>query len=341
MAMFKTLLLMAAMTALFLLAGALMGGQTGMLIALAIAIITNLIAYWNSDRMVLRLQGAKPITREESPEYYEMVEMLVQRAGIPMPRLYVIQSDQPNAFATGRNPENAAVAATVGLLRLLNRDEVEGVIAHELAHIKNRDTLTMTAAASFGGAISMVAQFMHRDTLIMTMTATIAGAISMLANFSLFFGGGRDRPFGPIGTIAMVFLAPMAAMIVQTAVSRTREYEADRVGAAISGKPRALASALRKIHAAVKGRLNPHAEANPAHAHLYIINPLAGLRMDSLFSTHPNTDNRIAELEELAQDMEEEVAQQRPQQRGFEGGPWSQQPQTQQAPHQRQSGPWG
>jgi heat shock protein HtpX len=317
MAMFKTLLLMAAMTALFLLAGALMGGQTGMLIALAIAIITNLIAYWNSDRMVLRLQGAKPITRDESPEYYEMVEMLVQRAGIPMPKLYVIQSDQPNAFATGRNPENAAVAATVGLLRLLNRDEVEGVIAHELAHIKNR------------------------DTLIMTMTATIAGAISMLANFSLFFGGGRDRPFGPIGTIAMVFLAPMAAMIVQTAVSRTREYEADRVGAAISGKPRALASALRKIHAAVKGRLNPHAEANPAHAHLYIINPLAGLRMDSLFSTHPNTDNRIAELEELAQDMEEEVAQQRPQQRGFEGGPWSQQPQTQQAPHQRQSGPWG
>jgi heat shock protein HtpX len=285
MAMFKTLLLMAAMTALFLVAGALMGGKTGMLIALGIAVATNLFAFWNSDRMVLRLQGAKPITQAEAPEYYEMVQALANRAGLPMPKLYVIQSDQPNAFATGRNPENAAVAATTGLLRMLNRDEIEGVIAHELAHVKNR------------------------DTLIMTMTATFAGAISMLANFGFFFGGGsrEGRPFGAIGSIAMFFLAPMAAMIVQTAVSRTREYEADRVGAEISGKPRALASALRKIHAAVKGIKHARAEANPAQAHLYIMNPLSGARMDGLFSTHPDTDNRIAELEELALAMEEEA----------------------------------
>jgi heat shock protein HtpX len=316
MAMFKTLLLMAAMTALFLVAGALMGGQTGMLIALAIAVATNLIAYWNSDRMVLRMQGAKPISREEAPEYHEMVEHLVKRAGIPMPKLYVIQSDQPNAFATGRNPENAAVAATTGLLRILNRDEIEGVIAHELAHIRNR------------------------DTLIMTMTATFAGAISMLANFTMFFGGSRDnRPFGPIGTIAMVILAPMAAMIVQTAVSRTREYEADRMGAAISGKPRALASALRKIHAAVKNKVNHNAEANPAQAHLYIINPLMGLRMDNLFSTHPDTENRVAELEELAQNM---VAVGQPQhdhaQNQTDTGPWNMQQTQQQNPPR---GPWG
>jgi heat shock protein HtpX len=317
MAMFKTLLLMAAMTALFLVAGAVMGGKTGMLIALAVAVVTNLFAYWNSDRMVLRLQGAKPITREEAPEYHDMVQALVVRAGIPMPKLYVIQNDQPNAFATGRNPENAAVAATSGLLNLLNRDEIEGVIAHELAHIKNR------------------------DTMLMTFTATFAGAISMLANFGFFFGGGgRERPFGPIGSIAMFFLAPMAAMIVQTAVSRTREYEADRLGAAISGKPRALASALRKIHAAVKTKMNPQAEAVPAHAHLYIINPLSGVRMDSLFATHPNTDNRIAELEELAIAMESEM-----QQSGYRGdavvaGPWDAPPPL---PRQTepQSGPWG
>ncbi len=316
MAMFKTLLLMAAMTALFLVAGLLMGGKTGMLIALVVAVATNLFAYWNSDRMVLRLQGAKPITRDEAPEYHAMVEALVARAGIPMPKLYVIQNDQPNAFATGRNPENAAVAATTGLLNLLSRDEIEGVIAHELAHIKNR------------------------DTMVMTFTATFAGAISMLANFGFFFGGGgRERPFGPIGSIAMFFLAPMAAMIVQTAVSRTREYEADRVGAAISGKPRALASALKKIHAAVKGRVNPRAEAVPAHAHLFIINPLAGVRMDNLFATHPNTDNRIAELEELAIAMEDEQRQQ-----GYGSdepvtGPWNEPPPLPRPDQQR--GPWG
>jgi heat shock protein HtpX len=319
MAMFKTLLLMAAMTALFLVAGLLMGGTKGMLIALAIAVVTNLLAYWNSDRMVLRMQGAKPISEAESPEYHDMVRRLATRAGLPMPKLYVIQSDQPNAFATGRNPENAAVAATTGLLRILNRDEIEGVIAHELAHVKNR------------------------DTLIMTLTATFAGAISMLANFAMFFGGGgrsEDRPFGAVGSIAMFFLAPMAAMVVQTAISRTREYEADRLGARISGKPRALAAALIKIHNAVKGHLNHRAEANPAQAHLYIMNPLSGARMDNLFSTHPDTQNRIDELEELARTMESE-GQIVSEDQSFRG-PWSDDvPPLPRSNQNATRGPWG
>lgn len=272
----KTVALMAAMTALFLVVGFFIGGQTGIVIAFVIALGMNAIAYWNSDKMVLRLQGARPITREESPEYYELVENLVKRAELPVPKLYVIDVEQPNAFATGRNPENAAVAATLGLLKLLTRDEIEGVIAHELAHVKNRDTLTMT------------------------VTATFAGAISMLANFGMLFGRGRSNSFGPIGTIAMVFLAPMAAMVVQSAVSRTREFEADKLGAAISGKPLALASALRKIAAAAKKVMNPNAQASPAHAHMFIINPLFGVNFGSLFSTHPAVETRISELEQLA-----------------------------------------
>jgi heat shock protein HtpX len=272
----KTALLMAGMTALFMAMGAAIGGQTGMLMALVFAVGTNLFAYWNSDKMVLRMSNARQIQRSEAPEFYDLVAQLAQRAALPMPKVYIMENPQPNAFATGRNPENAAVAATTGLLRMLSRDEVEGVMAHELAHIK------------------------HRDTLTMTITATLAGAIGMLANFGLFFGGSRDRGIGPIATIAMMILGPLAAMIVQMAVSRTREYAADRGGAEISGKPLALASALNKISDAAHHIENPVAEANPATAHLFIINPLSGQRMDNLFSTHPATENRIAELQAMA-----------------------------------------
>ncbi len=274
----KTAVLMAGMTALFMAMGAAIGGQTGMVMALVFAAGTNLFAYWNADKMVLRMTGAKEIAAGDPSGLHELVARLAANAQLPMPKVYLMDNAQPNAFATGRNPENAAVAATTGLLRLLNRDEVEGVIAHELAHIRNRDTLTMT------------------------ITATLAGAIGMLANFGMFFGGGRSREggIGPIGTIAMMILAPMAAMVVQMAVSRTREYAADKGGAEISGKPLALASALAKISNGVQRAQNPAAEANPAVAHLFIINPLSGVRMDNFFATHPATENRIAQLQALA-----------------------------------------
>jgi heat shock protein HtpX len=230
--------------------------------------------------MVLRMHGARQVDRQSEPEFYAMVEELSQRAGLPMPKVYIMDNPQPNAFATGRNPENAAVAATTGLLQLLSRDEIAGVMAHELAHVKNR------------------------DTLVMTMTATIAGAISMLANFGMFFGGSRDRgPLGAIGVILMVILAPLAAMLVQMAISRTREYGADRGGAEISGQPMALASALAKISGAAHRIENPSAEANPATAHMFIINPLSGQRMDGLFSTHPDPRNRIEALKRIAQEI--------------------------------------
>lgn len=280
---FRTFVLLAGMTALFMVVGYFIGGQSGMLIALAFAGVTNLFAYWNSDKMVLRMQNAVPVERSRAPELYEMVDVLSQRAGIPTPAVYVIETDQPNAFATGRDPNNAAVAVSSGLLRQLDTREVAGVVAHELAHIKNRDTLTMT------------------------ITATLAGAISALAQFGLFFGGGnsnnRDNPLGGVGTLLMVFLAPMAAMMVQMAVSRTREYEADKHGAMISGDPLALASALNKIAALAGRQVNVAAERNPAMAHMYIINPLNGQRMDNLFSTHPDTANRIAALQKLAGEM--------------------------------------
>ncbi len=276
----RTGLLMAALMGLFLAAGYLLGREQGMLIAFVLAAGMNLFAYWNADKMVLRMHGAKQVDRQTEPEFYAMVEELSQRAGLPMPKVYIMDNPQPNAFATGRNPENAAVAATTGLLRLLDRDEVAGVMAHELAHVKNR------------------------DTLVMTMTATIAGAISMLANFGMFFGGGRDRnPLGVIGVILMVILAPLAAMLVQMAISRTREYGADRGGAEISGQPLALASALAKISGAAHRIENPSAEANPATAHMFIINPLSGQRMDGLFSTHPDPRNRIAALQQIAQEI--------------------------------------
>jgi heat shock protein HtpX len=276
----KTAILLAGMTALFMGIGALIGGQQGMLIALVVAAGTNLFAYWNSDKMVLSMHGAQEADEQTAPELFRMVRELSQRAGLPMPKVYLMDNPQPNAFATGRNPENAAVAATTGLLQMLNRDEVAGVMAHELAHIKNR------------------------DTLIMTVTATIAGAISMLTNFGLFFGGNRNNNgIGTIGTIAMIILAPLAAMIVQMAISRTREYAADRMGAEISGKPMALASALEKIAGGAHAIPNDTAEQNPATAHLFIINPLSGARMDNLFSTHPATENRIAELQKIAATM--------------------------------------
>jgi heat shock protein HtpX len=282
MSFFRTALLLAVLTSLFMAIGFFIGGQTGMLIAFLIAAGMNVFTYWNSDKMVLAMHNAQEVDESSAPELYDTVRQLSANAGIPMPRVYIVHADQPNAFATGRNPQNAAVAATTGLLDGLSREEVAGVIAHELAHIKNRDTLTMT------------------------MAATIGGAISMLANFGMLFGGGsRDdnRGLGMIGTLLMVFLAPLAAAVIQMAISRSREYEADRGGAEISQRPLWLASALRKIDAAAHQIPYGRAERNPATAHMFIINPLSGQGMDSLFSTHPNTENRIAALEQIAQEM--------------------------------------
>lgn len=280
---FRTAVLLAGLTALFIGIGYMLGGQTGMVIAFLFACGTNLWAWWNSDRVVLSLHNAQRIGPQDAPRLFRMTEALVQRAGLPMPALYVIHENQPNAFATGRNPENAAVAVNTGLLDLLTEEEVAGVVAHELAHIRNR------------------------DTLIMTITATLAGAIGMLAQFGFLFGGrsgdGRSNPFGPIGILLLMIVGPIAAMVVQMAISRSREYEADRVGAEICGDPRWLASALAKLERYKQGLVNETAEANPATAHMFIVNPLAGMRMDGLFSTHPKTENRIAALQELSAHM--------------------------------------
>jgi heat shock protein HtpX len=251
-----------------------------MIIALVIAAGMNFFSYWNSDKMVLRMHGAKQVDAASSPQYYALVERLAAQAGLPMPKVYIMDNPQPNAFATGRNPENSAVAATTGLLRMLDREELAGVMAHELAHIKNRDILTMT------------------------ITATAAGAISMLAQFGYFFGGNREGGGNMAVRLALMFLAPLAAGIVQMAISRTREYQADRAGAGISGNPRALASALNKISGAASSIPNPTAEANPASAHMFIMNPLSGQHMDNLFSTHPNPQNRINALLELEREMQ-------------------------------------
>jgi heat shock protein HtpX len=282
---FRTTLLLAALTALFMMIGYFIGGQSGMVVAFLVALATNAFSYWNSDKMVLSMHGAQEVDASSAPEYYETVRQLAANAGLPMPKIYIMENDQPNAFATGRSPDHAAVAATTGILRQLTREELAGVLAHELAHVKNRDTLTMT------------------------MAATIGGAISMLANFGMLFGGGnrdsegRGGGIGVIGTLMMVFLAPLAAGIIQMAISRSREYEADKLGAAICQHPLWLASALRKIEAAARQIPNEDAERNPATAHMFIINPLNGQGMDSLFSTHPNTENRIAALEEIAREM--------------------------------------
>lgn len=268
----KTGILLATITGLFVGLGYFLGGTGGMVIAFGIAIAMNAFSYWNSDKMVLRMHHAEPVDAKSAPEFYAMVERLSRNAGLPMPAVYIIHENQPNAFATGRNPENAAVAATTGLLEILSPEEIEGVMAHELAHVQNR------------------------DTLIMTVTATFAGAISMLANFAMFSGDNRNNPFGIVGVILTVIIAPLAAAVVQMAISRTREYAADRRGAEISGNPRGLASALVNISNGAARIVNEDAERNPATAHMFIINPLNGQRMDGLFSTHPNTQNRIDAL---------------------------------------------
>ena len=273
----KTAILMAAMTALFMGLGALLGGAQGALIALAVAGAMNLFAYWNSDKAVLSMAGAREVDAASAPGLVSMVYRLADGAGMPRPKVYVIDTDQPNAFATGRNPENAAVAATRGLLDRLTPEEVAAVMAHELAHIRNR------------------------DTLIMTLTATMAGAVSMLANFAFLFGGSdRDRPGGMIGTILLMILAPLAAGLVQMAISRAREYEADRIGAEICGNPLWLAAALRRIEGLAARIDNNAAERNPAVAHMFIINPLHAHAHDRLFATHPSTANRVAALEAMA-----------------------------------------
>jgi heat shock protein HtpX len=276
----RTAILLAGLTALFLAIGYLLGGRQGMAIAFLVACATNLWSWWNSDRVVLSMHNAEPIAPESAPRLYRMVEGLAQRAGLPMPALYVIHEDQPNAFATGRNPENAAVAVNTGLLNLMSEQEVAGVVAHELAHIR------------------------HRDTLLMTLTATLAGAIGMLAQFGFLFGGrtedGRRNPFGPIGALLLVIVGPIAAMLVQMAISRSREYEADRLGAEICGDPRWLASGLQKLEQYKQGLVNHTAEAHPASAHMFIINPLSGMRMDGLFTTHPPTEERIRRLLAMA-----------------------------------------
>lgn len=276
MAILRTGILMAAITALFLGVGYLIGGTGGMLIALAVALATNAFAYWNSDKLALRSHGAREVDGASAPDLVGLVRDLARRAGLPAPRIYVIESDQPNAFATGRSPANAAVAVTTGIMRTLSREELAGVIAHELAHIRNR------------------------DTLLMTVTATLAGAISMLANYAYFFRGRGNNGPGLIGTLAIMILAPVAAGLVQMAISRTREYEADRVGAEICAQPLWLASALRKIAGPAGQVMMESAERNPASAPLFIVNPLHGGVRDSLFATHPATANRVAALEAMA-----------------------------------------
>ena len=271
------MLLLAAMTALFMGLGFTVGGPRGALIALFVAAAMNLFTYWNADKIVLRMHNAREVDAASAPQIYGIVNNLALRAGLPMPRVYLIDSPHPNAFATGRNPENAAVAVTTGLLGLLERDEVAAVLAHELAHVKNR------------------------DTLVMTMTATIAGAISMLANFGLFFRGGDDRGGNVVAMLLAVIVAPFAAMLVQLAISRTREYGADRIGAEMCRDPRSLASALAKLHAGAARVPSPVAARNPAAAALYIVPGLG--RGDSLFSTHPATENRIAALEAYAAEL--------------------------------------
>ena len=274
----KTAVLMAAITALFMAIGAMIGGRSGMMIALLVAIGMNFFSYWFSDTMVLKMYNAREVDATTSPRFYGMVQELAQRAQLPMPRVYLIDESAPNAFATGRNPEHAAVAATTGILNVLTERELRGVMAHELAHVK------------------------HRDILISTVSATMAGAISMLANFAMFFGGrdSEGRPSNPIAGIAVAILAPLAASLIQMAISRAREFEADRGGAEISGDPHALASALQKIQRYAQGMPMEAAERHPETAQMMIMNPLSGGGLRGLFSTHPATEERVERLMAMA-----------------------------------------
>jgi heat shock protein HtpX len=294
MAYVRTALLLAALTGLFLVVGDLVAGRQGMVVAFFFALAMNLFAYWNSDKIVLRMYGARPADEASAPQLYALVRDLAERAGLPMPKIYMIESDQPNAFATGRNPEHAAIAVNTGLLRLLSPEEVAGVLAHELSHVRNRDTLTMT------------------------MTAVIAGAISMLANFAFFFGGVRDDRraggLGPIAGLIVMLFAPLAATLVQLAISRTREFEADRSGAQVSGNPLWLASALSKLEQGARAIDNPTAEGHPATAHMFIVNPLHMGGLAGLFSTHPPVAERIRRLQAMAAERGEGAPAHR--------GPW-------------------
>jgi heat shock protein HtpX len=275
-------MLLTALTVLFIFIGQLLGGRQGMIIAFGFAVLMNFFSYWFSDKIVLAMYRAKPVTEAEAPRLVQMVRLLTQQSGLPMPKVYIIPGTSPNAFATGRNPSHAAVAVTEGILDLLSADELEGVLAHELAHVKNRDILTSSIAA------------------------TVAGAISMLANMAYFgamfggYGGRNDRSGGgnAIGLLIMAIVAPIAALLIQMAISRSREYAADATGAKISGKPLSLANALRKLQSGVQRR--PMGDANPATAHRFIVNPLSGRSFASLFATHPPMEERIARLEQLA-----------------------------------------
>ena len=291
----RTALLLAALTGIFLVVGDLVAGRQGMVIAFFFACAMNLFAYWNSDKMVLSMYGAREVDEQSAPQLFALVRDLTRRGGLPMPRVFMIESDQPNAFATGRDPQHAAVAVNTGLLRLLSPEEVAGVLGHELSHVRNRDSLTMT------------------------MTAVIAGAIGMLANFAFFFGGvrndRRDNPLGPIAGLVVLLVAPLAATMVQLAISRTREFAADRSGAELCGHPLWLASALGKLEQGARQIPNLQAEGHPATAHIFIVNPLRpGVGMAGLFSTHPPIEERIRRLEAMAGEMGEAPAPQR--------GPW-------------------
>jgi heat shock protein HtpX len=322
----KVTFLLALLTVIFVGMGALVGGKVGMVIAFLIAVAMNVFSYWNSDSLVLRMHDAQEVDANTAPEFYRLVQGLAQRAGLPMPRVYIMHSPQPNAFATGRSPTHAAVCASTGLLEALEQEEIAGVMAHELAHVKNRDTLIMTVAATIAGAISMLANFLQ---------------------FSMLFGGSRSdsgRGIGIIGTLVAVIVAPLAAMLVQMAISRSREYGADRAGAQICGNPLWLASALEKIQSFAQRVPMESAEEMPASAHLFIINPLTGRGFDNLFSTHPDTANRIAELHALAQEMNISTYRQMPGRVGTANpSPWApvRQPASQRRPGGGWRGPWG
>ncbi|HKD47491.1 MAG TPA: zinc metalloprotease HtpX [Rhizomicrobium sp.] len=281
MNLFKTAFLMSLLTGLFLVVGALIGGGTGMVIAFLLAAAMNLVAYWNSDKMLLTMYGARQVDATGAPDLVHIVERLAAQAHLPMPKVFIAENPQPNAFATGRSPDHAAVCVTSGLLAQVNNEELAGVIAHELGHVKNRDTLTMT------------------------ITAVIAGAVGMLANFA-FFMGGRRNPLGLVGVLLVTLLAPIAAMLVQSAISRSREFEADRAGAELTGRPLWLADALAEIDRSARQTLNAPADANPATAHMFIVNPLHG-GMSGLFASHPPTAERIARLRAMVQSSESQA----------------------------------